>query len=104
MSSRLVPVASAFGMAAPVADRPGGEGAERQHAALAAVVGAEDEDDVLDGDDEDQRPEDQREDPEHRIRRQTAVARRVGRFLERIERTKQVCLVWPTDAGCDSVV
>ena len=28
---------------APVADGPGGEGAERQHAALAAVVGAQDE-------------------------------------------------------------
>jgi hypothetical protein len=33
-----------------------------QDAALAIIVGAEDEDEVLDGDDEDQRPGDERED------------------------------------------
>ena len=48
-----------------VADGPGGEGAQRQHAALAAVVGAQDEQHVLDADDQDQRPEHQRQDTEH---------------------------------------
>ena len=34
----------------------------REHAAFAAVVGAQDEDEVLDAHDEDQRPEDERQD------------------------------------------
>ena len=35
---------------------------QREDATLAAIVGAHDEDDVLDADDEDQRPDDERED------------------------------------------
>ena len=49
--------------------RPGhgarGEGSQREHPALAAIVGAQDEDDVLHGDDQDQRPEDERKHAQH---------------------------------------
>lgn len=41
--------------------RPARQGRQRHHPALALVVGTQDEDHVLDGNDPDQRPEDQRE-------------------------------------------
>ena len=47
---------------------PGGalrEGEERERAPLAAVVGAQDQDDVLERDDQDQRPDQQRDDADH---------------------------------------
>ena len=71
---------------APVADRPGGEGAQRQHAALAAVVGAQDEHDVLDADDQDQRPEDEREHAEHGGLAQVQPAGVAERLAHRVER------------------
>jgi hypothetical protein len=40
------------------------EGGQRQDAALAVVVGAHHEDQILDADDDHQRPEDEREHPE----------------------------------------
>jgi hypothetical protein len=56
-------------------------------ATLAAVVGAQDQDGVFQRDDEDQGPEHEREDAEHRAWLQGGVpARRFGGLLEGIER------------------
>ena len=62
---------------------------QRQNAALAVIVGAHDQDRVFDRDDDDQRPEDQRHDAEHRLRRD--VSGRTGGLrgdVERIERAR----------------
>src|SRR4051812_4990311 len=61
---------------------------ERDDAALPAIVGSQDEDAVFDRDDDDQGPKDHREDAEHHLGPQVAaMARRVRRLLERVERT-----------------
>ena len=56
-------------------------------AALAAVVGPQDEDAVLDRDDDDQRPQDQGQHPQYRDRAEPATTCRVRGFLQRVERT-----------------
>src|SRR5579863_2851793 len=57
-----------------------------EDAALAVIVGTHDEDRVLDRDDDDQRPEDQRDHTEHRFGRDGACgARGLGGGVERIE-------------------
>ena len=62
---------------------------QRQNAAFAVVVGAHDEDRVFDRDDDDQRPEDQRHDAEHRFRRNLSVGTGGLRGdVERIERAR----------------
>ena len=62
---------------------------QRQDAALAVVVGAHDQDRVFDGDDDDQRPEDQRHDAEHRFRRNLSVGTcGLCGDAERIERAR----------------
>ena len=65
------------------------QGEQRQDAALAVIVGAHDQDRVLDGDDDDQRPEDQRHDAEHGLRRYLSIGTRdLCRDAERIERAR----------------
>jgi hypothetical protein len=64
-----------------------GECHERQRAALALVVGPHDEDDVLERDHNDQRPDEQGYNADHLDTRRDAVLRRVvERFLQRVER------------------
>ena len=63
-----------------------GEGAERQHPTLAAIVGAQDEDDVLERDDEDQRPEDEREDAQHGGLAQVQATGMAEGLAHRVER------------------
>ena len=72
-----------------VAERALGERHERQRAALAVVVGAEQDDDVFDRHDEDQRPQDQRQDAEDDLaRHRPAGGRGRDRFLQRVERAR----------------
>src|SRR6476646_8174032 len=52
------------------------QGEQRQDATLAVVVGPHDQDRVFDGDDDNQRPEDQRHDAEHSLRRWLSVGTR----------------------------
>ena len=57
-------------------------------AAFAAVVGAQDQERVFERNDQDQRPQDQRDDAEDRLGRdRSAVCGRSGRFLQRVEGT-----------------
>ena len=62
---------------------------ERERAALAVVVGPQDEQHVLDRHDEDQRPQDERHDPEHHLAGDRA-ARRSGRegLLQGVKRAR----------------
>ena len=63
------------------------EGHQRQRAALAVVVGAEDEQHVLDRHDDDQRPQDERHDAEDHLAREGASCRGGGEgLLQGIER------------------
>ena len=65
------------------------QGEKRQDATLAVIVGAHDQDRILDGNDDDQRPEDQRHDTEDRLRRDgSARARSFRRDLQGIERAR----------------
>jgi hypothetical protein len=62
---------------------------ERQDAALAVIVCAHDEDRVFERNDEDERPEDQRHDAEHRFRRDLSGGTGgFGRDVKRIERAR----------------
>ena len=62
---------------------------ERHNAALAAIVGAHDEDRVLERDDEDQRPDNQRDNAEHRVRERSTAARRgLDGLLEGVKRAR----------------
>ena len=75
--------------AGAVAERALGERDEGQRAALAVVVGAQQDDDVFDRHDEDQRPQDQRQDAEDDLaRHRPAGGRGRDQFLERIERAR----------------
>ena len=65
-----------------------GERHQGQDAALAVIVGAEHEDQVLDGDDEDQRPGDEREDAEDIGRGRRDGVRSAEAFPERVERAR----------------
>ena len=62
---------------------------QREDAALPAIVGAHDQDGVFDGNDNDQRPEDQRHNTEHRLGCDgpRALAGSFCGYVERIERT-----------------
>ena len=57
-----------------------------EHAALAAVVGAHDDDDVLQGDDDDQRPGDQRQDAEHVLMAGLQPGKLAETLLDGVER------------------
>ena len=76
---------------------------QRQHrhdAALAAVVGTKDQHRVFQRDDEDQRPQDQRDRAGHRDRaRGAAGARGAHRLLEGVERTRADIAVDDTEGG-----
>ena len=62
---------------------------KRQRTALAVVVGAQDEQHVLDRDDHDQRPEDERHDAEDHLAREGASSRSGGEgLLQGIERAR----------------
>ena len=64
-----------------------GQRQQRERATLAAVVRPQHQHDVLEGDDQDQRPEQQRDDPDHLALTQNAVTRRlVERLAQGIER------------------
>ena len=78
-----------------------GERHQRQRAALAVVVGAQQDQDVFGGDDEEQRPDDQRQDAEHnRFARGVAGARRrQHRFAQRVERAGADVAVDDADAA-----
>src|ERR1700722_14659170 len=72
-------------LGAPRAD----QSEQRQNAAFAVVVGAHDQDRVFDGDDDDQRPEDQRHDANHRFwRNLSAGTRGLRGDIESIERAR----------------
>jgi hypothetical protein len=64
-----------------------GEGSEREHPALAAIVGAQDEGDVLNGDDQDQRPEDERKHAQHRGLAQVQPSGMAESLAHRVEGT-----------------
>ena len=61
------------------ADRPEGERGERERAALAVVVGAQQDEHVFDRHDDDQRPQDHRKDAEHDLARDRAGGTRPRR-------------------------
>ncbi len=62
---------------------------QRHDAAFALVIGAHDEDDVFDRDDDHQRPEDEREDAEHVVGvDRHRVVRAAEDFLDRVERAR----------------
>src|SRR3954452_287726 len=80
-------------------------------ATLAAVVGAQDQDGVFQRDDEDQGPEHEREDAEHRAWLQGGVpARRFGGLLEGIERagaditTRASTRAWQVTPGAQEIM
>jgi hypothetical protein len=60
---------------------------KRQHAALATVVGAQDENDVLDAYDENERPKHERENAIDVLRNGTQAVLLLETFAERIKRT-----------------
>ena len=69
-----------------------------EHAAFAIVVHAQDQDDVLQRDDDEEAPEDQREDAEHRV----DVGRTAGgdrRLAKRVERARSDVAVHDTDCA-----
>ena len=74
---------------------------QRQRAALAVVVGAQQDHDVFERDDDDQRPEDQRQDAEHRLARRRAAGADRGqhRLAKRVERAGADVAVDDADAA-----
>ncbi len=69
------------------AERPARQRGERQRAALAVVVGAQQDQDIFAGHDNDQRPQDERQHAEHRVAADGAGgARRHHRLAQGIER------------------
>ena len=69
------------------AHRTLGQREQRQHPALAVVVGAHQHDDVLDGDDQDQRPQHQAHHPDDFLAHQPVGRRLAQRLAKRVERT-----------------
>ena len=65
---------------------PRHQGHEGEDAAFAAVVGAHHDKDVLQGDDDDQRPGDQRQDPEHVVGGRLDPGEFAEALLHRVER------------------
>ena len=73
----------------PAAEAPAHHRDQRQDPALAVVVGAQHEGDVFDGDDDRQRPEDQRQHAENLLGRgRRATGRRMQRLAQRIDRAR----------------
>ena len=74
---------------------------QRQRAALALVVGAQQDDDVFERDDDDQRPQDQRQHAEHapRGRRAVGADRSDHRFAQGVERAGADVAVDDADAA-----
>ena len=83
------------------ADRAIGERHQRERAAFAVIVGAEQDQHVFDGDDQDQRPDDERQDAEdHRLERSLAASRRrMHGFAQRIERARADVAIDDADAA-----
>ena len=87
---------------ADTADRARGERHQRERAAFAVVVGAQENEHVFERDDDDQRPQDERQDTEHRGAREVAIAAGGSghhRFAHRIERARADVAVDDTDAA-----
>ena len=74
---------------------------QRQRAALAVVVGAQQDHDVFERDDDDQRPEDQRQHAEHRVSLGALPAPTAAddRFAQRVERARADVAVDDADAA-----
>ena len=83
------------------ADRAIGERHQRKRTAFAVIVGAEQDQHVFDGDDQDQRPDDQRQDAEdHRLERSLAASRRrMHGFAQGIERARADVAIDDADAA-----
>ena len=82
------------------AERAGGQGRQRERAALAVVVGAQQDQHVFQRDDDDQRPQDQRQHAEYDIARDgVVVARRDRRLAEGVERAGADIAVDDADAA-----
>ena len=84
-----------------LAQRPLRQRHQRQGAAFALVVGAQQDEHVFERDDENQRPQDQRDDPEHDLARGALGGRAGGddRLAKRIERTRADVAVDDADAA-----
>ena len=65
-----------------------GQRQQGQDPALALIVGAHDQQHVFDGDDQDQRPHDQRQDAEHVFRRQRQPVLRIEALSEGVDRAR----------------
>src|SRR5690606_27698389 len=72
---------------------------QRHRAALATIVGPEDDRDVLEGDDEVERPEDQRENPEDVVLGERHRVGAAEALLEGVERRRPDVAVDDTDGG-----
>ena len=84
------------------AERPPRQRGERQCSALAVIVGAQQDKDVFQGNDDDQGPQDQRQYPEHRILGDgSAVLGRNHRFAKRVKRAGADVAIDDTDAPND---
>ena len=83
------------------ADRAIGERHQRERAAFAVIVGAEQDQHIFDGDDQDQRPDDERQDAEdHRLERSLAASRRgMHGFAQGIERARADVAIDDADAA-----
>jgi hypothetical protein len=84
-----------------VAESALGECHEGEGAALAVVVGPQDQDHVLEGDDDDQRPQDQRDHPDHHLAGQGTSPGMAGRggeaLFEGVKRAGADVAVHDTD-------
>ncbi len=74
---------------------------QREDAALAAVVGAHDQRDVLQRDDDDERPEDHRQHAEHVVGRERQAIRAGERRAQRVERARADVAVHDADRADD---
>ena len=83
------------------AERARGQRHQRQRAAFAVVVGAQQDQHVFGGDDQEQRPDDQRQDAEHHrlARRIAGPDRRQHRLAQRVERAGADVAVDDADAA-----
>jgi hypothetical protein len=83
------------------ADRARGERHQRQRTALPVVVGAQEDQHVFQRDDDDQRPQDEREHAEHGVPRKLAAAAGSGyrRFAQGVERARADVAIDDTDAA-----
>ncbi len=75
------------------------QGEERENAALTAIVGPHHEPDVLERDDEVERPEDQREDSQHIVVGERDGVEPLKRLLQRVERRRTDVAVNHSECG-----